>query len=844
MAAVAAEGEEEDGWRVPPKEILDIVNRPLDPSLSFSPDRTKMLQLFSPAPHPPIHELSRKELKLAGLRIDPETHSRSRMTSYTVGMSIVPAGVMVPTEEGSSADLHITGFPPGSRLHFVSWSPDSRHLAFATVSDGGPGDPPRAALQLWLADVATGEARPLLGDRRLNSIFGDYSWLDESHIIAYLVPEGRGPPPPRPEVPMGPKIQRNIKGATAQARTYPDLLKDTHDEDTFEYYCTSELVRLDIRTGEMVPICPEPHLFTGAAVSPNDRYLMISYMARPFSYNVPCGRFPKKVELWDRDGRLVKELCDLPLAEDIPVAFNSCRKGPRGLGWRSDKPCEMYWMECQDGGDPAVEVSPRDIVYSISAEDCDKDPTVLAQTDLRCGGMAWGDGELALVYESWWKTRRSVVHMVAPDHPERGMTVLFDRDYEDVYSDPGSPMSRRNPDGTYTIAILQNQGGYEGRQLLLLGSGASPEGNRPFVDLLDLTTRDTTRLWQSLPPSLERASSIMSDSDDDFKAPITLDTLRILLTRESNAEQPQYFIRSGWAPGTEAQETQLTNFPHPYPTLKDMQKEVVSYERSDGVPLNATLYLPPGYDASRDGPLPVLMWAYPKEFKTKESAGQLRKSPHSFAGIGSLSPTLWLTRGFAVMDGPTFPIIGEGDVEANDTYVEQLRDCAQAAVNYVVGRGIGDHERIAVGGHSYGAFMTANLLAHTDLFAAGIARSGAYNRTLTPFGFQAEERTIWQAPDTYTKMSPFMNAHKVRSPILLIHGEDDNNTGTFPMQSERFYAALKGHGVACQLVLLPYESHGYVAHESVMHTLYEQDVWLDRFVKNKPDSSSSEGDDK
>jgi len=698
-----------------------------------------MLQLFTAGPLPPIEELGRPELKLAGLRIDPETNSRSRMTGYTVSMSVVPAGTVVPVEPGAPEETPITGVPAGLNLHYASWSPDSRHIAFATVSRGRPGDPPREALRLWVADAETGEARPLLGDLRLNSVFEDYMWLDEGAIIASVLVDGREPPPRRPEVPVGPVVQSNLEGAKSQVRTYPDLLKDGHDEELFEYHCESHLVRVDIASGEVAYLSKEPRIFTSVAASPDSRYLLVSWLERPFSFTVPCGRFPKMVELWDRDGATLKRLASLPLAEDVPVLFNSCRKGPRSIGWRTDEPSEVSWIECHDGGDPSVEVSPRDTVYTLSADNLEAEPKAIAHTDLRCGGVAWGDGDLALLYESWWKTRRSVTWMIAPDRPEDGKKVLFDRDYEDVYGDPGAPMSRRTPLGTYVLAILRDQGGFSGRQLLLSGAGASPEGNRPFVDLLDIETRETTRLWQSSPPSLERVASIMSDSDGGFTAPITLDSLRMLVTRETKVDPPQYFVRSNWAPGASAAETRLTNFPHPYPTLRDLQKEVVHYQRSDGLPLNATLYLPPGYDASRDGPLPTILWAYPREYKTKEAAGQLRKSPHAFSSIGSLSPTLWLTRGYAVLDGPTFPIIGEGDQEANDTYVDQLRDAAEAAVKYLVDRGISERHRIAVGGHSYGAFMTANLLAHTDLFAAGIARSGAYNRTLTPFGFQVSK---------------------------------------------------------------------------------------------------------
>ncbi|CAD7702470.1 unnamed protein product, partial [Ostreobium quekettii] len=523
----------------------------------------------------------------------------------------------------------------------------------------------------------------------------------------------------------------------------------------------------------------------------------------------------------------VMEVANLPLAEDIPIAFDSCRKGPRAVRWRSDADSQICWIEAQDGGDPAVECSPRDIVYTLEADAAYNGtaPQELARTDFRCSGVTFCDGDLALVYEAWWKTRRSIVKVIAPDRRSEEPRVLFDRNYEDVYNDPGSPMSRRTSNGSSVLAKIDGE-----RKLLMQGSGASEKGNKPFLDVLDVDSGATQRIWESSPPHFEYVSSILNDEDDRT---IALDGLQVLLSRESVQEVPQYIAKT-FHTGAPSTEKPMTKFPHPYPQMKDIQKEIIRYKRADGVVLTATLYLPVGYDKDVDGPLKCLMWAYPREFKSKDAAGQLRRSPYEFSSIGSTAPLLWLARKYAVLDGPTFPIVAEGDEEPNDTYVEQLTASAEAAVKEVVRRGVVDEKNIAVGGHSYGAFMAANLLAHCPhLFACGIAKSGAYNRTLTPFSFQAEQRTLWETPDVYIQMSPFMMADKIKKPLLLIHGQDDNNPGTFPMQSERFYQALKGHGAQCRLVLLPHESHGYQAKESIMHTLYEMDRWLELHCNNE-----------
>lgn len=811
------------GYKQPPQEILQIVDAPPQPSLSFSPDRRLILQMQRPPSLPPIAEISRPELKLAGVRIDAAQFSRSRM-GYNVSLAVVSADEVVP----SAAAKEITGYPPGSCINYVSWSPDGRRVAFTTRSPGGPGDPPRGPLQLWVADVESGTARPLLGARRLNTVFDSYSWVDDTTLVACCVPEGIGAPPERPPAPLGPKIQDNMAARKSQNRTYADLLKDGVDSDLFEYYGTSELVAADVATGEARLLAP-PRLYTEVDASPDGEWLMVSWLERPFSFAVPCGRFPARVELWRKDGSFCREVAYLPLAEELPNKFDATRPGPRGISWRGDSPAELAWIEAQDGGDPDVDVSPRDIIYTLDATEAEGGtaPRELARTDMRCGGVAWCDGDLCLVYESKWATRRSRIWTASPDRRGEAPQLLFDRSYEDVYNDPGSPLSRRTARGTYVLAKIDGK-----RQFLMAGSGASPGGNRPFLDLLDIDTKESQRLWQSTPPYLEATGSIMSDANGD--APITLDGLKLLRSRETAQDPPQTWIMTlSKAPGGDISitERQLTDYPHPHPQLRDLQKEVLRYKRDDGVDLTGTLYLPPGHNPERDGPLPTILWAYPREFKSKEAAGQMRRSPHQFSSIGSQSPLLWLARGYAVLDGPTFPIVAEGDQEPNDSYVEQLTAAGRAAVEELVRRGITDPARVSVGGHSYGAFMTANLLAHLpDVFAAGIARSGAYNRTLTPMGFQSEQRTLWDCPEVYSRMSPFMMADLIKKPLLLVHGDADNNPGTHTMQSERMYSALKGHGCPTRLVLLPHESHSYVARESVLHCLYEQDQWLERYA--------------
>nr|XP_011465337.1 PREDICTED: probable glutamyl endopeptidase, chloroplastic isoform X2 [Fragaria vesca subsp. vesca] len=810
--------EDEDstmGYRLPPKEIKDIVDAPPLPALSFSPHRDKILFLKRRA-LPPLSELARPEEKLAGVRIDGKCNTRTRMSFYTgIGIhQLLPDGTL-----GSEVEVH--GFPEGAKINFVTWSPDGRHLAFTIRFDD---ESTSSKLKVWVAKVESGVARPLLElhDYCLNAVFDNFVWVNESSLLVCTIPLSRGDPPKKPLVPFGPKIQSNEQKNIIQVRTFQDLLKDEYDEDLFDYYATSQLVLASL-DGTIKEIGP-PAVYTSMDPSPDHKYLLISSLHRPYSFIVPCGRFPKKVDMWTADGKFVRELCDLPLAEDIPIAFNSVRRGMRSLNWRADEPSTLYWVETQDEGDAKVEVSPRDIVYTQPAEPLEgKAPTILHKLDLRYGGISWSDNSLALVYESWYKTRRTRTWVISPGSNDVSPRILFDRSSEDVYSDPGSPMLRRTPAGTYVLAKVKKEND-EGTYLLLNGNGATPEGNIPFLDLFDINTGNKERIWKS--DKEKYYEGVVALMSDEKEGDLPINTLKILTSKESKTENTQYYILS-WP---EKKACQITNFPHPYPQLASLQKEMVRYQRKDGVQLTATLYLPPGYDPSRDGPLPCLFWSYPGEFKSKDAAGQVRGSPNEFAGIGPTSALLWMARRFAILSGPTIPIIGEGDEEANDRYVEQLVASAEAAVEEVIRRGVAHPKKIAVGGHSYGAFMTANLLAHAPhLFACGVARSGAYNRTLTPFGFQNEERTLWEATSTYVEMSPFMSANKIKKPILLIHGEEDNNPGTLTMQSDRFFNALKGHGALCRLVILPFESHGYAARESIMHVLWETDRWLQKY---------------
>ncbi len=783
----------ENAYRTPSQVLVDIIDTPPIPSVSIGPNREWLLILVRPS-LPSIEQLAERELRLAGRRINPQTNAPSRSRPYS--------GLML-LRITDLTERNITGLPAMTRIENVNWSPDGSHIAFTNTRE--------SRVELWVVEVSTGKARRL--SRPPLNLTADEppKWLPDSRsLICTFVPRGRKSVPEPPGVPLGPVIQENI-GKTAPARTYQDLLKNVHDEALFEHYLTAQLAQVTLK-GRVTHL-GSPGIIWNYDPSPDGKYLLVETIHRPFSYLVPAYRFPKRVEVWDSKGHLVHTIADLPLHEEVPITFGSVPTGPRNFVWRSDADATLVWAEALDGGDAGVEADVRDQVYSLTAP-FQAEPVPLITLALRYRDITWSTDELALVRERWRKTRRIRTWIIKPGDPRAEPEVLFDQSWEDRYNDPGDPVTKKNALGYEVLHTAD-----EAKTIFMIGEGASPEGNRPFIDMLDLSTKESKRLFRSEAPVYERPVLPLDNSGQS-----------LLTNRESVDDPPNYFVRDT----KENTLRQLTFFPPPTPQLSGIQKELIRYQREDGVQLTAILCLPRDYNVE-NGPLPMIMWAYPREFKSADAASQITTSPYRFDRLGYRSPLVWLASGYAVLDNPTMPIIGEGDEEPNDTYVEQLVSSASAAVDEVIRRGVAERGRIAIGGHSYGAFMTANLLAHSDLFAAGIARSGAYNRTLTPFGFQAEERTLWQAPEIYFTMSPFMHAEKVNEPILLIHGEADNNTGTFPIQSRRYYHALKGQGATARLVMLPFESHGYQARESILHMLWETEQWLDTYLKASHD---------
>jgi dipeptidyl aminopeptidase/acylaminoacyl peptidase len=780
-------------YQKPPKEILELADVSQTPLVLIDDDNENIV-LRHRSKYKTIVELSETEMRLAGLRINPVTNIGSRTTFYN-NITLMRVG--------EKEEIAVKGLPAEPRLSDFSWSPDQSKMAFTHTTLTG--------VELWILNVANATARKLTAPV-LNANTGrPFFWFPNGEsFLVKMLPDDKEPLIDKSTaVPTGPRISVS-EGEMAQNRTYQDLLQDRADEDNFEQLVRSTLFKIDLN-GEKSE-WKETDMFTRINISPNGEYVLVSALEKPFSYLVPFSRFPSKTVVYDKDGNEVKVLLESPLLEEMPKGFMATQKGMRNINWRNDKPATIYYVEALDEGDPAVETDFRDEVFELEAP-FDGQPKSILKTIQRYAGIVWGNDETAIAFDRWWNTRNAKTYLFNPSDASRQPEILFDRNYQDNYNNPGSFLTDKNEWGENTLVINKNT-------LYLTGTGHSEDGPRPFFREFDLKTKEVKELWRA--DGKETLEQIVKVIDSGTG---------VLLTRvESSNVFPNYFIRNikrRIAP------QQITFFPNPFESLEGVHKELITYQREDGVELSGTLYLPAGYDMEKKEKLPMVLWAYPREFKDAASAGQVTSSPHQFTAPSYGSPIFWVTRGYVILDGAAFPIIGEGEKEPNDTFRKQLVANAKAAIDAVDAMGYIDRNRVAVGGHSYGAFMTANLLSHSDLFAAGIARSGAYNRTLTPFGFQSEERSYWEAPDVYNGMSPFMHADKMKTPLLLIHGEDDNNSGTYPLQSERYFNALKGLGAISRLVFLPKESHGYTARESILHVLWEQDQWLEKWVKNR-----------
>ncbi len=777
-------------YQLPPNEIAELADVGAPPQPLVSRSNQWMLLLERPM-YKTLEELASAELKLAGLRINPNNFDVSRGAYYT-------SFSLQQMQTGKKVNL--INLPEDGQIKNVQFSPRENYISFIWVEAQKIG--------LWLVDVKTGIAKEILTEGISNTMGAPYTWSNDERIIYCRYIGERKPMAAAVELPKGPSTQ-DATGVKAAARTYQDLLRNENDEQRFEHYTRCEIVKVNV-AGVVEPFLPEA-IYKRFSPSPGENYFLTETVKRPYSYTLPYGFFASEFSVYDATGHKVTVIEKRPLQDKLPTNFDAVESGKRNIMWRNDKAASLIWCVAPDGGNPANIAEFRDELFECVSPFIMT--TAICKIKNRFSNIVFSSDRLAIVEDYWWKNRNTKTYLIQPGFPAVSPKVITDRSNEDIYSDPGDFVTGVNEFNREVLLLSK-----DGKKCYRSGEGCSPEGNKPFIDEVDIATIQHKRLWRADGKSTyERIVRVMD-----------IEKKQLLTSIESPKVYPNLYIRnmSGGKP------QQITFRQNPYKSLTQVSKQKIFYKRKDGVQLSATLYLPAGYDHAKNGRLPMLMEAYPTEFKDDKAAGQVKESPHTFVSINWASPVFWVTRGYAILEDAQFPIIGKGSEEPNDTYIEQLVADAEAAIDAVEKMGVVDKKRVAVMGHSYGAFMTANLLIHSNLFAGGIARSGAYNRTLTPFGFQSEERNFWQAKEVYSRMSPFNYADQFKAPILLIHGDADNNPGTFTLQSERLFQAIKGNGGTARLVLLPYESHGYAAKENIFHMLWEMDSWLEKYVKN------------
>jgi dipeptidyl aminopeptidase/acylaminoacyl peptidase len=786
---ITAKAQDDGSYKMPPKDIADMLLAKPTPNVSID-DKGDWMVLSEVSLYPSVEELARPELRIAGLRINPSNFAPSRQ-NYISNLSLknIPSG----------KEYKITGLPNPLFAGSLSWSPNEKKIAFTQIT--------RDRVDLYVIDIATQKAMKV-NKTALNAIVGgSYQWYDDNTLLYKTIVKPASAAPPKPLTPKGPTVQENY-GKASPRPTFQDMIKSPYDEEAFGFFATCQLVKnisgVETKIGQ-------PAIYSSINISPDKKYMLLRTLKKPFSYTVPAFGFPASVAITDMNGKLVKQLADLPSAETAPSGNDNVQLVARGFEWRDDEPSTAIWCMPLDSGLIKKAVDYHDAVFALSAP-FTGEPKQLFKTKMRYRGITWGNSTLALVNEGLTGKQKTTVDRYNPATGE--LETLMERNTTDAYSNPGFPVTNKNQWGREVVTVLGN------KILMNNTTGASPAGDLPFLASFDLNTKKLDIGWRCEEGYFESIVQII-----DMEKGI------VITRRESEKEVPNYFTRN-----IETKELKpITHFTNPYPQLEGVGKEKIKYKRADGVDLTGDLYLPKGYDAKRDGPLPVFIWAYPAEYNSAADAAQVRGSEHRFTLLSWASPVFYVTQGYAVLNNAEMPIVAtDKDKKPNDNFIDQLRMNAEAAINKLSDMGVGDRNRVAVGGHSYGAFMTANLLAHTNLFKAGIARSGAYNRSLTPFGFQNEDRTYWQDPSLYNEMSPFMYADKIKTPILLIHGEMDDNTGTYPIQSERMFNAIKGHGGTVKYITLPYEAHGYRGRENILTMLAEQSMWLDKYVKNAP----------
>lgn len=808
-AAASASGEPQQsisGYQKPPASILKILHTPEPPAVVLSPDG-RFIVLATLEAHPPLKRILEPFHKLAGTRINPKNYSKID-TPGGYGFKPCVTKFEIVTVQSPSAPSKVVEIPDAC-MSGPLFSADGSHFAFTQTT--------ATAVQAWVGDSQTGRVHPIK-NIKLNSTLGhSLQWMpDQKSLLVKLVPQGVGSPPEKPETPAGPFVEESL-GVGGSSSTYEarDTLKSAYEESLFSYYMTSQIGIVPLDT-EKVRTIGKPDLYLTAESAPSGKLLLVTRLTRPFSSLVTYERFPMKVEIWDSKGAVVQTVATIPLADRVPI--RGVRKGPRDFQWHSLSD-SLFWVEALDDGDWNKAAEYRDQIVRWKAP-FDQAPDAYGRVKQRLGDLDWAeDGSFALLSEYDLNRHWTQSTLLNAETPEKNPTLLWEHSLDEHYAHPGSPLPKLLPSGASVVRKI-------GDSIFLSGAGSTPDGDRPFFDEFNIKTKKRTRWFRSDRKAFEQFLFLTNPSKREFltwfQTPQDPPNARL-----NRAFGPVKTLKEGEGE-FELETTTITHLPDPVPEFHTIQKRLVSYKRKDGVDLSSTLYLPP--NTQPGARLPTILYAYPLDYAEKSTAGQVTGSPMTFSWLRKYQ--LLVLEGYALLDNTAFPIVGDPKTAYN-SYLEQLKANAEAAIAKAVELGVTDPNRVGVTGHSHGALMTVNLLAHTSLFKAGVASSGSYNKTMTAFGFQSERRTVWEAPEVYRQVSPFFFAPQIKTPLLLMHGEEDANPGTTPLQTRLLYQAVKAHGGIVRQVLLPGEPHWYTAIESKEQMLYEMVRWFGKYVKGE-----------
>ncbi|RPI25957.1 MAG: S9 family peptidase, partial [Acidobacteria bacterium] len=671
----------EVNYQKPAKAILDVLHAPAPPLTSVNPSKTHVL-LMDRRLYPPIGEMAAPMHRLAGERINPANNGMHNPYVVVTGLTLKNI------QAGSDVKIAV---PAGARLKYPVWSPDGRRFATLNYTD--------SSVELFVGSIESPQLRKLaVGPVNDADDNGVTWWAGSQKLLVRTVPARRGPVPKPPAAPAGPNVQESY-GKAAGVWTYQDLLKNPYDEALFDYYFTSQLVIVDLGTGSSAAV-GKPGIFSEAEPAPDGVHLLASRVVKPYSYLLTWREFAQEIEVWNSQGELVHRVFSAPLQDSVPV--DGVPIGPRSIRWRPTEPATLLWYEALDGGDPKAKVPHRDRLMTLKAP-FGNPPVEILKTQHRATGLMHGElGGLAMISDYDREKRWLQTFLVFLDQQGGAPKLVWSRSARERYKDPGSPLFERLPSGGSVVH-------QDGDWVFLSGQGATPDGDRPFLDRMNLKTLQTERLFRAGDKGYESVVTLLAD-----------DGSRFLTSYESPSEPPNLYVRQA---GREERKA-LTNFPDPTPQIRNIQQRLIKYKRADGVDLSFTLMLPPDYKEGTR--LPTILYAYPLEYNDPQTAGQVGGSTQRFVSIRGASHLFLLLAGYAILNNATIPIVGDFET-VNNTYVEQLVASAQAAIDKASELGVTDPNRVGVTGHSYGGFMTANLLAHCDLFKTGVARSGAYN---------------------------------------------------------------------------------------------------------------------